>query len=80
MLESGFHHLNHGSYGATLRVAQHAAERWRTAMDTCPSRFVEVRCKTRSQVQVTLTLSNLFLKSPRASMCVRWPFDRARAL
>ena len=47
MLESGFHHLNHGSYGATLQVAQQAAERWRTAMDTCPSRFVEVRCKTR---------------------------------
>lgn len=40
-LEAGFHHLNHGSYGATLRVARQAAEMWRAAADASPSRFME---------------------------------------
>jgi hypothetical protein len=44
MLEGGFAHLNHGSYGATLRVAHDAAERWRALMEESPCRFLEVRC------------------------------------
>lgn len=40
-LEAGFHHLNHGSYGATLRVARQAADIWRAAAEAAPSRFME---------------------------------------
>ena len=43
-LEADFTQLNHGSYGGALRVAQLAADRWRAALDSCPSRFIEVRC------------------------------------
>eukprot|EP00892_Ulva_mutabilis_P005117 jgi/Ulvmu1/2978/UM015_0018.1 len=40
-LEANFHHLNHGSYGATLRVVSQAADEWRAAAEASPSRFME---------------------------------------
>lgn len=42
-LEEGFSHLNHGSYGATLKASQQAAGVWRSALDSSPSHFMEVR-------------------------------------
>lgn len=43
MLEAGFSHLNHGSYGATLKASQAAADVWRSALESGPSQFMEVR-------------------------------------
>lgn len=52
-LEEAFHHLNHGSYGGAVKVVQQAANRWRDAMEACPSRFIEVSSR-RTPVAVLL--------------------------